>query len=80
MTRRTVLATLASTVVLPLTSCRSGRGMTPPAKDADANTRALLDELAESLLRLSPEGLFALSSRIGPRTDNSGSPRSSRAI
>jgi uncharacterized protein (DUF885 family) len=67
MTRRTVLATLASTVVLPLTSCRSGRGMTPPAKDADANTRALLDELAESLLRLSPEGATSLGIDTGAR-------------
>ena len=59
--RREVLAALASTAVLPLTAaCRNDRAAVAPATTAEADVRALLDELAENLLRLSPEGATSL--------------------
>jgi uncharacterized protein (DUF885 family) len=67
MTRRTALAALASTAVLPLTSCRSERGMKPPATNIEGDARALLDELAEHLLRLSPESATSLGIDTGAR-------------
>jgi uncharacterized protein (DUF885 family) len=68
MTRRQILAALASTAVLPFTSCRSERDMNPPAATAtDGVARALLDELAESLLRLFPESATSLGIDTGAR-------------
>jgi uncharacterized protein (DUF885 family) len=66
--RREALATLASTAVLPLTSgCRSERAGIAPATTLEADARALLDELAENLLRLLPESATSLGIDIGAR-------------
>jgi uncharacterized protein (DUF885 family) len=66
--RREVLAALASTAVAPLTSgCRSERAVTPSAATAEADARALLDELAENLLRLLPESATSLGLDTGAR-------------
>ena len=66
--RREVLAALASTAVVPLTSgCRSERTVIPSAATAEADARALLDELAENLLRLLPESATSLGLDTGGR-------------
>jgi len=66
--RREALAALASTALLPLTSgCGSGRGEVGPATTIEADVRALLDELAENLLRLSPESATSLGIDTGAR-------------
>src|SRR5687767_15222004 len=68
MSRREALAALASTAVLPLTSgCRSDRAAVAPAATVEANARALLDEVAENLLRLLPESATSLGIDTGAR-------------
>ena len=68
MSRRDVLAVLASTAALPLASaCRSGETSRAPAGDMEAPARALLDELGETFLRLSPERATSLGIDTGPR-------------
>jgi len=66
-TRREVLAALGSTAALPLMSgCRRG---SPPAprESNDTGALALLDSIADSLLRLSPEGATSLGIDTGAR-------------
>jgi uncharacterized protein (DUF885 family) len=83
MSRRDALAALASTAVLPIASaCRSERAVTPAATTTEADAGALLDELAEHLLRLSPESATSLGVDTGARallraqlTDRSASGR-----
>jgi uncharacterized protein (DUF885 family) len=68
ISRREALAALASTAVLPLIQgCKSEPAATPPASTIDADVRALLDELAENLLRLSPESATSLGIDTGAR-------------
>jgi uncharacterized protein (DUF885 family) len=68
MSRRDALAALASTAVLPVTSaCRSERAPTPAITRIEADARALLDQLAENLLRLSPESATSLGIDIDAR-------------
>jgi uncharacterized protein (DUF885 family) len=71
VSRRDALVALASTVVVPLAlGCGSPRG--GPATTMEAETRALLDELAENLLRLSPEGATSLGIDTGARVSLRG--------
>src|SRR5688572_17055966 len=68
ISRRDALAALASTALLPLTSgCRSEPGEMGPAPTSETDVRALLDELAENLLRLSPESATSLGIDTGAR-------------
>src|SRR4030095_2014497 len=68
MSRRRALAALASTAVLPLgTGCRGEPAASTPASTPDADARALLDQLADDLLRLSPEGATSLGIDTGAR-------------
>jgi uncharacterized protein (DUF885 family) len=68
ITRREALASLASTAVLPLTwGCRGERARTAEPAVSDADARALLDELAENLLRLFPESATSLGIDTGAR-------------
>ena len=68
ISRREALAALASTAVLPLTSgCSSERAAIAPATTIEAEGRALLDELAENLLRLLPESATSLGIDTGAR-------------
>ena len=68
ISRREALAALASTAVLPLIQgCRSEPAVAPPASTIEADVRALLDELAENLLRLSPESATSLGIDTGAR-------------
>jgi uncharacterized protein (DUF885 family) len=64
ISRREALAVFASTAALPLTwRCRSG----PVATTIEADTRALLDELGENLIRLLPETATSLGIDTGAR-------------
>jgi hypothetical protein len=56
MTRRELIAALASTTVLPVISgCGNDRPTSAPAPAVtEADARALLDEIADNLLRLLP--------------------------
>jgi uncharacterized protein (DUF885 family) len=64
ISRREALAAFASTAALPLTwGCRSG----PVATTIEADTRALLDELGENLIRLLPETATSLGIDTGAR-------------
>ena len=61
ISRREALAALASTAVVPIASgCRSERAEIAPAATIESDARALLDELAENLLRLMPESATSL--------------------
>jgi uncharacterized protein (DUF885 family) len=68
ISRREALAALASTAVVPLTSgCRSEPAASAPATTIEADARALLDELADNLLRLLPESATSLGIDTGAR-------------
>jgi uncharacterized protein (DUF885 family) len=68
ISRREALAALASTAVLPLTAaCRSDRAVIARATTIETDARALLDELAEHLLGLSPESATSLGIDTGAR-------------
>ena len=68
ISRRDALAALASTAVLPLIQgCKSEPAAAPPASTIEADVRALLDELAENFLRLSPESATSLGIDTGAR-------------
>ena len=68
MNRREAMATLASTVALPLISgCTREQAARPAPTEADAT--ALLDALAENLLRLYPESATALGIDTGARAE-----------
>ena len=67
ISRREAIAALASTVTLPLLpGCGGERASAPPAS-ADADALALLDQLADSLLRLVPETATSLGIDTGAR-------------
>ena len=68
MTRREILAALAATAALPVgQGCRSEEQPMPSATGTDADVIALLDALAESLLRLAPESATSLGIDTGER-------------
>jgi uncharacterized protein (DUF885 family) len=69
MTRREVIAALASTTVLPVISaCNVERAAVAPAASAtETDARGLLDEIADHLLRLLPEGATSLGIDTGER-------------
>jgi hypothetical protein len=60
MTRREAIAVLASTATLPLMSGCTRDPVPTPSTPTEGDAVALLDELAESLLRLFPEGATSL--------------------
>jgi uncharacterized protein (DUF885 family) len=67
MTRRDAIATLASTAALPLMAgCRQEPASTASATN-DADALALLDEVADNLLRLVPESATSLGIDTGAR-------------
>lgn len=71
LSRRELMAALLSAAGLPLLSAcgRSGR-LTPPVlkESGDVQAQALLDQIAEDLLRLFPETATSLGIDTGPRT------------
>ena len=67
LTRREVLAALASTAALPLLSACGRDGAPPPSSMQEADAVALLDECAEHLLVLSPESATTLGIDTGSR-------------
>src|SRR4051794_29923042 len=72
LTRREALAALASTAALPLMSaCGHENGSGQPSAAAagprDADARALLDEVADDLLKLQPEAATSLGIDTGAR-------------
>jgi uncharacterized protein (DUF885 family) len=67
MSRRDVLAVLASTAALPMTACGGGETSRAPAAGGEAEAGALLDDLGETLLRLSPESATSLGIDTGAR-------------
>ena len=71
MTRRDAIAVLASTAALPLMSSCSGGTATESSKatatPTDADALKLLDEVADSLLKLGPEGATSLGIDTGAR-------------
>jgi uncharacterized protein (DUF885 family) len=67
MTRREAIATLASTMTLPLIPGCGGGPTAAPAAGADTAALAVLDELAERLLRLVPETATSLGIDTGGR-------------
>jgi uncharacterized protein (DUF885 family) len=67
MNRREALAALASAAALPFThGCSSEPASAPPAT-TEADAIAMLDQLAENLLRLTPEGATSLGIDTGAR-------------
>ncbi|MEO7274778.1 MAG: DUF885 domain-containing protein, partial [Vicinamibacterales bacterium] len=71
MTRRDAVAALASTAALPLLSSCGG-GSTPatakaPATPTDADALTLIDDVADNLLKLGPEGATSLGIDTGAR-------------
>jgi uncharacterized protein (DUF885 family) len=67
LSRREAIAALASTAVLPLISaCAGNRAPTGPATN-DTDALALLDRVADSLLRLFPESATSLGVDTGAR-------------
>jgi uncharacterized protein (DUF885 family) len=67
ISRRTALAALASTATLPLMSaCMPERTAAPPGT-TEADALALLDQVADNLLRLTPEGATSLGIDTGAR-------------
>lgn len=68
LTRREALAALAATAAVPLVAGCSRQGPSGVAR-GEAEARALLDELAENLLRLVPETATSLGIDTGPRAE-----------
>jgi uncharacterized protein (DUF885 family) len=67
LSRREVIAALASTAALPLlAACGGARAPNRPTT-GEADALSLLDEVADHLLRLSPESATSLGIDIGPR-------------
>jgi uncharacterized protein (DUF885 family) len=67
LSRREAIAAVASTAALPLLSaCARDRAPTPPATN-DADALALLDAVADNLLRLLPESATSLGIDTGAR-------------
>jgi uncharacterized protein (DUF885 family) len=68
MNRRDALAALASAAALPLVhGCSRETSPAPPAANRDAEALEMLDQLADNLLRLSPEGATSLGIDTGAR-------------
>src|SRR5687768_9044402 len=70
VSRREMIAALASVAALPLVSACGGYNMPLPSPSTtpdEASARALLDDIAENLLRLSPEGATSLGIDTGAR-------------
>jgi uncharacterized protein (DUF885 family) len=69
VSRREVIAALASIAALPLVSACGGYTVLPPGPTPgdEAAARALLDDVAENLLRLGPEGATSLGIDTGAR-------------
>jgi uncharacterized protein (DUF885 family) len=67
MTRREAIAVLASTATLPLMSGCTRDPVPTPSTPTEGDPVALLDELAESLLRLFPESATSLGIDTGTR-------------
>jgi len=69
LTRREVLASLASLAVLPLLSACGGYTASPPVTttNPDADALALLDDIANNLLNLFPESATSLGIDVGAR-------------
>ena len=67
MTRREAIAALASTATLPLMSGCTRDPVPTPSTPTESDAVALLDELAESLLRLFPESATSLGIDTGTR-------------
>src|SRR4051812_12554969 len=68
LTRREMLAAMASIAALPLFSGCGGYRATPiPTSGADAMALALLDSLASNLLGLFPESATSLGIDVGAR-------------
>src|SRR6185295_14555881 len=68
--RREAIAALASTAVLPLmASCNKGTVNTPATgAPGEADALKLLDDVADNLLKLNPEGATSLGIDTGART------------
>jgi len=71
MTRRDAIAALASTAALPVMASCGGGGApaasTGPATPGDADALKLLDEVADNLVKLGPEGATSLGIDTGAR-------------
>jgi uncharacterized protein (DUF885 family) len=67
LTRREMLAALASTAALPLVSACGGDRAAPPATMTDADALALLDDVGNNLLNLFPELATSLGLDTGAR-------------
>jgi uncharacterized protein (DUF885 family) len=74
LTRREMLAALASVAALPLVSACGAARTSPaaaaaPATDADRNTIVLLDRIGNDLLNLFPEAATSLGLDVGARAE-----------
>jgi uncharacterized protein (DUF885 family) len=67
VTRREVIAALASAAALPLVSACRRSGEPMPTKPTEASALALLDEAADNLIRLRPEQATSLGIDTGAR-------------
>ena len=67
VTRRELIAALASTAALPLISGFGHDSRSPSLMSDDADALALLDSVAENLLKLLPESATSLGIDTGPR-------------
>lgn len=68
MNRREAVAAIASTAALPLIAgCRSDPSPMSSTEDPNAGVLAILDEVAENLLRLAPESATSLGIDTGDR-------------
>ena len=67
LSRREAIAALASTAALPLISACAGNPAPTQSATNEANAVALLDRVADSLLRLSPESATSLGIDTGAR-------------
>jgi len=67
VTRREVIAALASAAALPLLSACGRSGEPMPTRPTEASALALLDEVAEHLIRLRPEQATTLGIDTGAR-------------
>jgi len=67
VTRREVIAALASAAALPLLSACGRSGEPMPTRPTEASALALLDEVAEHLIRLRPEQATSLGIDTGAR-------------
>jgi uncharacterized protein (DUF885 family) len=72
ITRREALSALASTAALPLMSGCSRAPESPASATTEADAVALLDDIADNLLRLVPETATSLGIDLGPRADLRG--------